>query len=249
MEVSSKLDMPLNDIISENKDGETSENYGKDNRARNQRRNAPYGARRGGRGGAAGGATGGRPRGASDLSYNRVVKVGAKSDVKTVAGSISHNARNGDSPTIMATGATSLNQAVKAIAIARGYLDGNKLDLLVRPEFRDESRSAMSFVLIKVPSRRNPAQPEDQQELRVAQSSEPAVVAGSIAKKVRAGERVTVVSIGAGSVAQTIRAVTIARRYLENDGVDISFRPEFIHVDMKDGQRSALRFTILAQQV
>jgi stage V sporulation protein S len=231
VDVASKLDQPLNDIINQDQKEE-------------------------------GDQTGGRQRGqrpqyqVKELSYNytRILKVSAKSNPKNVAGSISHTSRSGDSPTLMATGAVSINQAVKSIAIARGYLEDNKLDLSVSPEFRNEERGAISFVLTKTalrrPANQTGQQPnEETQELRVAQASEPSVVAGSIAKKVRAGERVCVVSIGAGSVSQTVRAITIARRYLEKDNVDISFRPEFIHVEMKDGQRSAIKFQILAQQL
>lgn len=83
-------------------------------------------------------------------------------------------------------------------------------------------------------------------ELRVAQGSEPSIVAGSVAKKLRMGERVNIVSIGAGSVSGSVRAITIARRYLERDNIDVTFRPEFIHVDMQDGTRSAIRFNLLA---
>lgn len=57
----------------------------------------------------------------------RVLKVSAKSNPKHVAGSISHTSRSGDSPALIATGAISVNQAIKAIAIARGYLEDNKI--------------------------------------------------------------------------------------------------------------------------
>jgi len=267
LEVNGKMDMSLDQIIQKtnesNNNGEVVDGqannsaYGKDSKEKSNRRKAPYSGprRRGGGqqqqgGNQQGGRQGGyQNREFSSYNYTRILKVSAKSNPKNVAGSISHTSRSGDSPTVMATGAVSMNQAIKAIAIARGYLEDNKLDLTVRPEFRNEERGALSFVLIKGPTRRNTQQQEDQQELRVAQSSEPSVVAGSIAKKVRAGERVTVVAIGAGSVSQTVRAITIARRYLEKDAVDITFRPEFIHVEMKDGQRSAIKFTILAQQL
>jgi stage V sporulation protein SpoVS len=38
----------------------------------------------------------------------------------------------------MGTGQVSVNQAIKAIAIARGYLEENKIDLTVSPVFRNE---------------------------------------------------------------------------------------------------------------
>lgn len=84
-------------------------------------------------------------------------------------------------------------------------------DVTVRPEFRNEERGAFNFILSKSNRRHVSGKEEEVQELRVAQSSEPGVVAGSIAKKVRSGERVAIVSIGAGSVSQTVRAITIGK--------------------------------------
>ena len=179
-------------------------------------------------------------------------------------------------PTLLATGADALNQAVKAIAIARDYLVNDRVELSVKSEFRDEERGAISMLLTKSTLRRKGGaagaasaatdgsaaamvlggavaggeeKEVEESELRVAKESEPSMTAGSIAKKIRAGERVSIVSIGAGSVSATVRAITIARRYLENDSLDLSFRPSFIHLDMQDGQRSAIKFVILAQQV
>ena len=184
----------------------------------------------------------------------RELKVSATSNPKNVAGSISHTSRLGACPTLLATGQASLNQAIKAIAIARGYLEEDRVELSVTPQFRDEERGAVSFALSKTPLRKKAAgtgeeKEVEESELRVAQNSEPSMTAGSIAKKIRGGERVSIVSIGAGSVSATVRAITIARRYLEGDSLDVSFRPSFIHLTMQEGQRSAIKFVILAQQV
>ena len=213
---------------------------------------------------------------ASSLS-SRTVKVSSHSNPKTVAGSISHTSRQSSPPTLLATGVEAVNQAVKAIAIARGYLESDRLELSVKSEFRDEERGAISMLINKSALRRKGGastgsssaaaaaagaaavtggavsggeeKEVEESELRVAKESEPSMTAGSIAKKIRAGERVSIVSIGAGSVSATVRAITIARRYLEGDSLDVSFRPSFIHLDMQDGQRSAIKFVILAQQV
>jgi len=179
----------------------------------------------------------------------KVIKVSAKSNVKSVAGAISHTTRAGESPTIVATGSESVNQAIKALAIARGYLSENKLDISVQPVFRNQEKGALSFVLTKSVLRAKKAGDDDIQELRVAKGSDPNSVAGSIANKVRAGERVVILSIGAGSVNQTVRAVALARRFLEGDAIDVCFRPEFIHIKLDDGERSAIKFVILAQQI
>jgi len=143
-----------------------------------------------------------------------------------------------------------VNQAVKALAIARGYLDNEKdrVDVSCYPEFRNEEKEAVSFVLTKSILRKKPTIDEGS-ELRVAASSEPTVVAGSIAGKVRSGDRVSVVCLGAASVNQTIKSIIIARRYLARDAIDICFRPEFVHLNMQGEERSALRFVVLAMQI
>ena len=206
------------------------------------------------------------PSDSADIDASRLLKVSATSDAKRVAGSISHTSRLGACPTLLATGQASLNQAIKAIAIARNYLMEDRVDLSVQCEFRDEERGAVSMVLTKAPLRKKAGgggagggagggggggeeKEVEESELRVAQNSEPSMTAGSIAKKIRGGERVSIIGIGAGSVSATVRAITIARRYLEGDNLDVAFKPSFVHLTMEDGQRSGIKFSILAQQV
>ena len=42
----------------------------------------------------------------------------------------------------------SINQAIKAVAISRGYLEENKLELTCYPEFRVDKRSGLNLVLL-----------------------------------------------------------------------------------------------------
>jgi len=51
----------------------------------------------------------------------RVLKVGASTTAKKLAGSISYVTREGAPPTLLPLGATCINQAVKGVAIARKY--------------------------------------------------------------------------------------------------------------------------------
>lgn len=175
----------------------------------------------------------------------RVLKVSAQSNPKTVAGSIAHNTRAGASPALLATGTPSVNQAIKALAIARGYLrEADRIDFVCSASLRDDERPAVSFGLHKTALVGAPE--PGAIELRVASTSESHVVAGSIAKKLRAGNRIFLVAIGATSVVQTVKAIVVARRYLERDRIDITFQPEFIKVEAGDGQRSALKLSIFA---
>ena len=80
--------------------------------------------------------------------------------------------------------------------------------------------------------------------IRVAASSRSTAVAGAIAGVMREQEQVDVQAIGAGAVNQAIKAVTIARGYLELDGIDIVCVPSFVEVVIDDQERTAVRLCI-----
>ena len=75
-----------------------------------------------------------------------VLKVSAKSVPNSVAGAIAGVIRESGSVEVQAVGAGATNQAVKAIAIARGYLAPAGMDLVCVPTFgniviNDEERT------------------------------------------------------------------------------------------------------------
>lgn len=77
-----------------------------------------------------------------------VLKVSAKSVPNSVAGAIAGVIRESGSVEVQAVGAGATNQAVKAIAIARGYLAPAGMDLVCVPTFgniviNDEERTAI----------------------------------------------------------------------------------------------------------
>ena len=80
--------------------------------------------------------------------------------------------------------------------------------------------------------------------IRVAASSRSTAVAGAIAGVMREQEQVDVQAIGAGAVNQAIKAVTIARGYLELDGIDIICVPSFVEVVIDDQERTAVRLCV-----
>ncbi len=80
------------------------------------------------------------------------LKVAAKSNPSTVAGAIANNVRDGKGVEIVAMGPESINNTVKAIAIARGFLRGDGMDAYFKPEFihltiDGEKKSAIKFIL------------------------------------------------------------------------------------------------------
>lgn len=65
------------------------------------------------------------------------IKVRKDSNVNAVAGSIANILREQENVEVQTVGAGALNQSVKAIAIARGYLAPSGIDLVVIPSFQE----------------------------------------------------------------------------------------------------------------
>ncbi|MDI3546657.1 MAG: stage sporulation protein [Halanaerobiales bacterium] len=81
-----------------------------------------------------------------------VLKVSSFSDPKSVAGALAAVLRENGKAEMQAIGAGAVNQAVKAIAICRGYVAPNGMDLIMIPAFteieiEDEKRTAIRFLV------------------------------------------------------------------------------------------------------
>jgi stage V sporulation protein S len=79
-------------------------------------------------------------------------RVSAKSSPASLAGAITGVIRETGRCEVQAIGAGAVNQAVKAIAIARGYVAPAGMDLVITPGFLDvevggEERTAIRFVI------------------------------------------------------------------------------------------------------
>ena len=66
-----------------------------------------------------------------------ILKVSSKSNPSKVAGAIANVFRDEGIVEIQTIGAGSLNQAIKAVAIARGFVAPTGKDLIVVPAFSD----------------------------------------------------------------------------------------------------------------
>jgi stage V sporulation protein S len=80
-----------------------------------------------------------------------ILKVSSRSVPNSVAGAIAAVVRESGSVEVQAVGAGAANQAVKSIAIARGYLAPAGIDLICIPAFgqvmiNDDERTAMRFI-------------------------------------------------------------------------------------------------------
>lgn len=82
----------------------------------------------------------------------KILKVSAKSSPNSVAGAIAGVIRETGSVEIQAVGAGATNQAVKSIAIARGYLAPAGMDLICIPSFAQvmidgQARTAIRLIV------------------------------------------------------------------------------------------------------
>lgn len=80
--------------------------------------------------------------------------------------------------------------------------------------------------------------------LKVSSRSRPSAVAGAIAGVVREVGKAEVQAIGAGATNQAIKAVAIARDYLEESGIEAICVPAFIDVSIENENRTAIRLLI-----
>lgn len=81
-----------------------------------------------------------------------VLKVSAKSNPNSVAGALAGVLRESKTAEMQVVGAGAVNQAVKAVAIARGFLAPSGVDLICIPAFTDividgVERTAMKLIV------------------------------------------------------------------------------------------------------
>jgi stage V sporulation protein S len=80
------------------------------------------------------------------------LRVSAQSNPKSLAGALAAVLREKGVAEMQAVGAGAVNQAVKAIAIARGFVAPNGIDLVSVPAFAEieidgEARTAIRFIV------------------------------------------------------------------------------------------------------
>lgn len=82
-----------------------------------------------------------------------VLKVASSSNPSSVAGALVKNMQEGKDVELLAVGAGAVNQAVKAVAIARGYISPQGVDITIKPGFEDveiegKKKTAIKLVVI-----------------------------------------------------------------------------------------------------
>ena len=81
-----------------------------------------------------------------------ILKVSSKSNPNSVAGAIANVFREKGSVEVQAVGAGALNQAIKAIAVARGFVAPTGINLVCIPAFQNilidnEERTAIRLIV------------------------------------------------------------------------------------------------------
>ena len=81
-----------------------------------------------------------------------VLRVSAKSNPNSIAGALAGVIRESGRAEMQAIGAGAINQAVKAIAIARGFVAPSGIELICIPAFTDviiegEERTAIKLIV------------------------------------------------------------------------------------------------------
>jgi len=263
----SNLDMSLDQIIK--KDSRKTRRGGR--RSNGRGRGRSNAGRRGGRRKSYGAArnSGGRSRKGrfrpyehigdgtvKDIAFgapeNRVMKVSSGSEVKKVAGAIAHCVRlNNIPPAIMCTGPEAINQAIKAIAVARTFLadeeddNGNVVDLICTPRFEGQTEQ----LVIRLRRSRPLQMDKEIVELTATKACDPYKLAGAIAHKIRDGERVGLTACGPLSVLHAVESIYVSKGYLKDDRVDIKFSPMFDVIDTPKGERNCIHFSLLSRRL
>jgi stage V sporulation protein S len=80
--------------------------------------------------------------------------------------------------------------------------------------------------------------------IKVKGTSRTSAVAGAIAGIFREHQHASVQAIGASAVNQSVKALALAKRYLEQDKIDVVFVPEFVDVVIDGKTRTAIRFLV-----
>jgi len=80
--------------------------------------------------------------------------------------------------------------------------------------------------------------------LKVAATSDTNALAGAIAGALGKDRVVEAHAIGAGAVNQAVKAIAIARRFIEQQGDELIITPGFMDLEIDGEKRTGVRFII-----
>jgi len=218
-------------------------------RSTRQARTAPYARARGG--GSAGddhlANTDVRDVAASD---NPTLKVKGDSKPNSVAGAICNVVREsatGQPPAVVATGPAAINQAMKAIAIARKYLneEAQPLDIIVTPCFEEDIRSSSRVCFELKKSRPIKGQVPTEDDLASKDKTDPYKLAGAMAGRLRDGESVACTTKGPVPVLIAVKAIALAQTYVAEEGMEVKFTVSIVDLENPEIRSDTVTSTYL----
>ena len=179
-----------------------------------------------------------------NLSPHARVQVSGESKPQSVARAIAHVIRESPSnmpPAVTAIGPAAINQAVKAIAIARrqAAAESATFDMIVCPVFDGEQsvRNGSSVTLVLEKSAMIvPGGTEADDALSAKPSTDASKLAGAIAGRVRESQKCSILVKGAVPVLIAVKAIAKAQEYLAVDSgaVKLAFVAALVDRENKD---------------
>lgn len=85
--------------------------------------------------------------------------------------------------------------------------------------------------------------------LRVSGTSRPNAVAGAIAALLRSHGELEIQAIGPAAVNQAVKALAVARGYLQPDAIDLKVQPSFVKLELESEERTAMLFLVNSYKV
>lgn len=164
------------------------------------------------------------------------VLIGPNTDIKLSAGAVANFLREGTPPVVKAISPANVNNAVKTLALARNYVAEEGLEIYVAvdfPEYDEHSGTANVNLHVFQKQQRSDLS-RVLAQMSVSGTSEPGKVAGAIAATAREAvnpKRLCVSCAGPAAMLNALKAIFLARRYLVDDGIDLSVIPEFENVN------------------
>jgi len=166
-------------------------------------------------------------------------RVSNQADVHSLAGYLATGIREGRPPCVRAIGSAALNTAVKAVALARSFLnyDEDRIDVACRVDFPEYCHNSetlklkMSLSTIAGEGVRNMSNSKAALPLYVSANTQRDKVAGALANRVRSKSQVFLAAMGPQTVNISLKCVYLANRFLIDDSMRIRMAPEFADSD------------------
>lgn len=160
------------------------------------------------------------------------------------------DAHNGFPVRVFCKRKQAVNTAVKATAIATSRLKNQgdaSVDIVCIPSFRDNRNEVSLFIQEQsvVNGGADTTGKESTTNFNVGAKTDIKIAAGAIAGSARDDESVSLQAIGQDAVFNAIRAVAVAREYLEKDQMDLFTKVEFteVRLDGRDDDTTAVKIT------